>query len=92
MSYGVGHRPGLDLVLLWCRTPSLGTSIYCGCGPKKSKKEKDSDIQRAITKPVCTVEMFKTFLSKMSRSGRMNKDKEDLNNIVNKPDLLNTPK
>ena len=54
MSCGVGHRHGLDPVLLclWgrpaavaliCLTPSLGTSMCCGCGPKneqtKSKKK-----------------------------------------------------
>ena len=44
MSCGVGHRCSLNPVLfwLWCKlvaaadlTPSLGTYIYCGYGPKK---------------------------------------------------------
>ena len=47
MSYGVGRRRGLDLVLLWlwCSsyssdlTPSLGTSV----GPKKQKKKKKKE-------------------------------------------------
>ena len=42
-SCGIGHRHGLDLVLLWHRpsscisdsTPILGTSICHGCAPKK---------------------------------------------------------
>ena len=48
MNWGVGHRCGLDLVLLWlwCNyssnsTPSLRASICCGCGPKKAKKKKE---------------------------------------------------
>ena len=50
MSCGVGHRHGLDPVLLWlwrrpssCSsdlTPSLGTSLCCRCGPKKQNKTK----------------------------------------------------
>ena len=49
MSCGVGHRHGSDLVLLWLwcssgyscdSTPSLGTSICRGYGPKKTKKKK----------------------------------------------------
>ena len=49
MSCGVAHRCGLDsaLLCLWRRlaatalasTPSLGTSICYGCGPKKTKNE-----------------------------------------------------
>jgi len=48
-SFGVGCRLRLDQVLLWlwCRlagtavisTPSLGTSICCRYGPKKTKKK-----------------------------------------------------
>ena len=50
VSCGVGCRCGSDSVLLWRRpaaaapapapilTPSLGISIYYGCGPKKTKK------------------------------------------------------
>ena len=37
----------LGLLWLWCSwaaagdlTPSLGTSVYCGCSPKKAKKKK----------------------------------------------------
>ena len=51
-SYGTGHRHGLNpaRLWLWCRraavaldsTPSLGTSICCGCGPKKQKQKKKS--------------------------------------------------
>ena len=49
MSCGVGHRYGLDPMLLWLQqlksyssfrsdlTPSLGTSICHGCVPKKTK-------------------------------------------------------
>ena len=48
VSYGVGHRHGLDPVLQWCRpgscscnsTPSLGTSMCCGYNDKKQKKKK----------------------------------------------------
>ena len=42
LSCGAGHRCGLDPVLLWLwhRFPSLGTSICCRCGPKKTKKKK----------------------------------------------------
>ena len=47
MSYGVSCRCSLDPVLLWlCRpeavaasTPSLGTSICYGYGPKKAKEK-----------------------------------------------------
>ena len=48
MSCGVGLRCGLGPVLLWLWprlaatadwTPSLGTSMCCGCGPKKTKKK-----------------------------------------------------
>ena len=45
MSCGVGCRHGSDLVWLWCRlaaaalTYSLGTSMCCGCGPKKTKNK-----------------------------------------------------
>ena len=52
MSYGVGHRCGLDLALLWLccwptaiapdSTPRLGISICCECGPKNTKKKKSS--------------------------------------------------
>ena len=48
MSCGVGCRRGSDLALLlavvWASgyssdsTPSLGTSMCCGCGPKGGKK------------------------------------------------------
>ena len=48
MSCGVGHRLGLDLVLLWLwhrpaavaliRPPILGTYICLGCGPKKKRE------------------------------------------------------
>ena len=45
MSCGIGRRHSLNLELLWlwassCSstlTPSLGTSICCGCSPKKQK-------------------------------------------------------
>ena len=51
LSCDVGHRSGLDLALLWLWhrpgatapidfTPSLGTSICCGCSPEKKKIEK----------------------------------------------------
>ena len=51
MSYGVGGRHGSDPELLWLRCrlvataligflASLGTSICCGCSPKKDKKTK----------------------------------------------------
>ena len=53
MSYGVGHRRGLDPVLLWlwCKprgysshlTPSLGTSICCRCGPIKIKNKQTKE-------------------------------------------------
>ena len=40
---GVGRRHGSDPVLL-CHSsdtiPSLGTSVCCGCGPKKKKEKK----------------------------------------------------
>ena len=49
VSCGVGRRRGSDpaLLWLWCRpgsyssdcTPSLGTSICLGCGPKKQKNK-----------------------------------------------------
>ena len=49
MSCGIGHRHGLDAVLLWLwyrlaavapiLPPSLGTSICHGWGPKKQKKK-----------------------------------------------------
>ena len=49
----VGHRHGLNLVLLWLwrrpvataldLTPSLGTSLGCGCGPKEDKKRKEKE-------------------------------------------------
>ena len=51
MSCGVGRRCSSDPVLLWLwsrpgsyrsdLTPSLGTSIYSGCSPKKDKKKQD---------------------------------------------------
>ena len=40
VSCGVGYRCGFDSVLLWRSsdlTPSLRTSICCGCGPKIQK-------------------------------------------------------
>ena len=50
MSCGVGKRHGSDPALLWLwyragsyssdSTPSLGTSICLGFGPKKQKKKK----------------------------------------------------
>ena len=40
MSCGVGRRGGSDPALLWDLTPSLGTSICRGCGPKKTKRQK----------------------------------------------------
>ena len=49
MSCGVGRRHGSDpeLLWLWCRlvtgsssTPSLGTSIFRGSGPRNGKKTK----------------------------------------------------
>ena len=42
VSCGVGRRHSLDLssLWLWCRTPTLGTSIRCGYGPKKTKRQK----------------------------------------------------
>ena len=48
VSCGVGRRCSLDLALLWrrpaavalTRTPSLGTSVYHGCSPKKQKNKK----------------------------------------------------
>ena len=51
MSCAVGRRHGSDpaLLWLWCRlvatapirqTPTLGTSICCGCSPEKTKKTK----------------------------------------------------
>ena len=50
MSCGVGRRRGLDPELLWLwhgpeavaliSTPSLGTSVWGGCGPKKQKKKR----------------------------------------------------
>ena len=51
MSCGIGHKHGLDPVLLWlwCRLAALiqtlawGTSIYLRVWPKKSKKEKKLD-------------------------------------------------
>ena len=38
-SCGIGRRYSLDpaLMWLWCRPPSLGTSIYRGCDPKKNE-------------------------------------------------------
>ena len=58
MSWGVGHRHGLDptLLWLWCRLaaaapiqhPSLGTSICCGCSPKKTKKKKKKKKEKAF--------------------------------------------
>ena len=43
VSCGVGPRSSLDLELLWLwhrpvATAPIGTSICCGCGPKKEKK------------------------------------------------------
>ena len=50
MSCGVGcrHRSDPKLLWLWCRLaatapiqpPSLGTSTYCGSGPRKWQKDK----------------------------------------------------
>ena len=50
VSCGVGHRYSLDLAMLWLwhrlvaaapdLTPSLGTSMCCWCGLKKTKKKK----------------------------------------------------
>ena len=51
LSCDVGHRSGSDLALLWLWhrpgatapidfTPSLGTSICCGCSPEKKKNKK----------------------------------------------------
>ena len=61
MSCRVGRRSGLDPVLLWLwaqadsyssdLTPSLGTSLYCVCGPKKKgkkKKEKNFSLSCSI--------------------------------------------
>ena len=60
----------LALLWLWCRLaatapirpPSLGTSIYWGCGPKKTKKDKKKKaLLHDVLKPVsrslttCTV-------------------------------------
>ena len=48
MSCGLGRRHDLDPPLLWPAatvpdsTPSLGTSICHGCGPKKTKKPQQS--------------------------------------------------
>ena len=47
MSYGAGHRRGLDLALLWlwCRPAAaaairpLAWELHHGCGPKKGKKK-----------------------------------------------------
>ena len=53
MSYSVGRRCGWDPAWLWLwlwleattpvGCPSLGTSIYCRCGPKKKKKRKKKE-------------------------------------------------
>ena len=50
--HSVVHRRSLDLAWLWLwhrpaavapvQPPSLGTSICCGCSPKKTKKKKKS--------------------------------------------------
>ena len=48
VSCDVGHRLSSDSELLCCgigqmlqlHTPGLGTSVCCGCGPKKQKKKK----------------------------------------------------
>ena len=64
VSCGVVCRRGLDLALLWlwCRpaatssdlTPSLGTSICRGCGPKrtKDKKKKEKEKEKEIVSGV----------------------------------------
>ena len=55
MSCGVVRRCSSDLVLLrlWCRLastapirplPSLGTSMWCGCGPKRQKDTHKKDV------------------------------------------------
>ena len=53
VSCGVGHRYSLDLAMLWLwhrlvaaapdLTPSLGTSMCCWCGLKKTKKKKKKE-------------------------------------------------
>ena len=56
MSCGVGRRCGSDPALLWLWrrlssdwTPSLETSICCGCGPKKKNKQtKRSEISFSL--------------------------------------------
>ena len=59
VSCGLGCRYGSDPVLLWlyCRlaaialfhlTPSLGTFICSGCGPKKTKKLKKKNNNELI--------------------------------------------
>ena len=50
VSFGVGRRQGSDPAFLWLRHRpvataltrplSLGTSIWCRCGPRKDKKTK----------------------------------------------------
>ena len=56
MSCGVGQRGSSDLALLWLwyrpaanssdQTPSLGTSMYRGCSPRKDKKKKDTSFRK----------------------------------------------
>ena len=57
VSWGVGHRCGLDSALLWLwyrPAPSLGTSICHRCGPKKTKRNPTT-----TTKTICeTSECF----------------------------------
>ena len=63
MSWGVGRRRGLDPVLLWLccgsavsladgyssdSTPSVGTSIHRGSGPRKGKKTKKKKKKKRV--------------------------------------------
>ena len=58
MNYGVGHRCGLDpmLLWLWCRpsgyssdsTSSLGTSICCEWDPKETRDKKKKKDRKKI--------------------------------------------
>ena len=68
MSCGVGGRGGSDPMMLWLwrrpaavadLTPSLGTSIGCGCDPKMTHKEK-----LKITTTITTANMNKTQMVK----------------------------
>ena len=70
VSCGVGHRHGLHLTLLWLwyrpvgyssdLTPSLGTSICCGCNPKKNNNNKKDWLLFLTTENTARVQIYQS--------------------------------